>query len=112
MPMKKIKAGKDAFDVLFSKIKGPKADFLSDKATDLVKKFDEGKIKMSDLKGELRKRMQASFKKIKKRQGEAEEAGYLKEYRAKGKKIFPKKKRGGTVKMSEGGMADYIKDLL
>tara|TARA_R100000773_G_C4219928_1_gene118563 strand:+ start:52 stop:1146 length:1095 start_codon:yes stop_codon:yes gene_type:complete len=95
------KAGKDAFDVLFSKIKGPKADFLSEKATDLVKKFDEGKIKLPALKGELRKRMGDSFKKIKRRQDEVEEAGYLKEYRDKGKKVFPKKKRGGSIKIDE-----------
>ena len=101
MKAAKGKLAKDAFDVLFSKIKGSKADFLSERATDLVKKFDEGKIKLPALKGELRKRMQDRFKKIKRRQDEAEEAGYLKDYRERGKKIFPKKKRGGPIKIDE-----------
>ncbi len=103
MKAAKGKLAKDAFDVLFSKIKGAKADFLSEKAHDLVKKFDEGKIKLPALKGELRKRMGDSFKKIKRRQGEVEEAGYLKEYRDKGKKVFPKKKAGGMLKTPPAG---------
>ena len=110
--MSRFKKGKDAVETVFRRIRGKPSEFLVEKASDLVTKFDKGEINLPQLKGELRKRMKDSYSKIQKRQGEAEEAGYLKEYRAKGKKIFPKKKRGGTVKMSKGGMADYIKDLL
>ena len=114
--MGKIKAGKDAYDILAAKIKGPQADALFDKAPDLVKDFVSGKINLSTVKGQLRDRMKKSVKKQKKSESEAREAGYLKESDKKAadskKKIMGFKKKGGTVKMSKGGMADYIKDLI
>ena len=95
------KAGKDALKTLFKRVRGKPSDFLTEKAADLVFKFDSGIINLPQLKGQLRKRMRDSFEKIKKRQDDVEEAGYLKEYREKGKKIFPKKKRGGSIKIDE-----------
>ena len=95
------KAGKDALKTLFKRVRGKPSDFLTEKAADLVFKFDSGIINLPQLKGQLRKRMRDSFEKIKKTQDDVEEAGYIKEYREKGKKIFPKKKRGGSIKIDE-----------
>jgi len=120
--MSKIKAGKDAYDILASKIKGAQADALFDKAPDLVKDFVSGKINLSTVKGQLRDRIKKSIKKKKKSEGEAREAGYLKESDKKAadskKRIMGFKKTGGSVKkkkvakMNKGGMADYYKGMV
>jgi hypothetical protein len=108
---------KDAVETVFRRIRNKPSEFLLEKASDLIRKFDKGEIKLPELKGQLRKRMKDSYSKIKKRQDDAEKSGYLKDYREKGKKVF--KKNGGAIKKKKvvklkvgGALTDYYKGMM
>ena len=107
--MSRFKKGKDAVETVFRRIRGKPSEFLVEKASDLVTKFDKGEINLPQLKGELRKRMKDSYSKIKKRQDDAEKSVYLKDYREKGKKVF--KKRGGKIGNSKMNGNKFVASL-
>jgi hypothetical protein len=46
---------KDAVETVFRRIRNKPSEFLLEKASDLIRKFDKGEIKLPELKGQLKK---------------------------------------------------------